>query len=236
LEKQTDGLPSFAIALAAGPDGRTDLGKVCRDFEQLVVEQGTRKLHPLQIGGGAWLGLEDDGVTFTLPKMVGDRAVMVVHGPGGEALLARFFPSGEVRPAAQTDAAAECRMDARAVLDIVLPLILEQGDANGEEREALLNLMRTWFGAFRASDLRLGKAGSRVEFLGSLAFGRAPGTLAGLLFPGRAGPPVDLDSVPRQYPVFSCQPVGLGRIRRLGDEVLAILPDQGLDWSTIDAM
>ncbi|MEZ5965063.1 MAG: hypothetical protein R3F56_14610 [Planctomycetota bacterium] len=223
--------PNAAAYLAVGPDGHTDLSAACAEIERLALDQQSGHV-PTTLAGSEWLAAADGDVRLTLPRMLGDQAVMLVYTDTKEAMVERLFTPKDVTEsgASQPQAPLHVRFDGQQILDLILAN--NEGQTNAAEIAAV---MRFVVGRLGTASLTVAPAGAFVDLGIDVELPGERGAILSILAPVRAELPGLLALVPRQHENFSCGPLECSEIEPFIKGVLGLEPDAPFDWQQIEA-
>ncbi len=223
--------PSVVGYAAAGPDGHTDLAAACKELERIVLD-GKAKHVPTSLAGREWLANAEGSVRETVPRMIGDDAVLLFYSEGSEGKTEQLFSAD----LAQVDAAAAAaplrlQIDGAKFVELVLT-----AGSRGERQSAILQqFMSDLVGKVGKIAFHLGAVGEFVDASFDIELPGQRGSLLALLAPPRESTPELLAFVPRQHASFAAGPVDLGMIETIVKQVLDMAPDAPMDWQGLEA-
>lgn len=220
--------PTVWAALTLGADGTTDLATFCAEVEKLALD-AKAPLSDRRVGGQKWLAQDLPTGFVTLPRMVSDRAVILVTS-GDEGTLAGFFPRTEP-PERKAGAPISISVDVRRTLDLIEQIVDAEsgfGDAMRAIADALgfANIADIEFDIDRIErflDMRmtLTSKGPRRGFLA-------------MVMPNGAKLPA-LGALVQQSPNWSVGPIDFAPLLPLVGAVMDAIPDSGADLAQLEA-
>ncbi len=222
--------PKVWVALALGGDGHTDLPGACKEVERLALDSGA-PFTERSIGGHKWLTqhLGSEGFV-TLPRMVGERVVVLGGTDNADAALATFFPSQ-----APADTRRETPIALTVDVGAALDLIERAVDIENGEGKVFADVMdAVGFGNVEELWVDIGRARRFLDMsMAVTSSGPRQGFLA-MIMPNDARLPATGRLV-QQSPSWSVAPIDLGILMPMLEKVMSVVPDAPMTLADIEA-
>jgi hypothetical protein len=223
--------------LIVEPDGTTDLVAMCKELEKAVLEDKDARSRQLQLGGGEWLVGGKDAMWVSLPRMVGDRAVMLMGGEANQAELAALFEPSKEPPAKDaTENASAPALHATFDAGWLMNMVAEQMEASGQAPFDIKDVMKA-LGAegLGRVELRIREDGQHVDIAAEVEVAGEPRGMRAMMYPDSNKPPALLGLVPRQSATFGAIPMVVRELEPMVKEIMKLLP-QEMTWDDVEVM
>lgn len=220
--------PTVWSAISLGADGTTDLAAFCAEVEKLALDSKA-PLTDRSVGDQKWLAQDLPTGFVTLPRMVGDRAVILITS-ADEAALAGFFPR-TAPPERKAGAPISLSLDCRRTLDLIGE-ILDARSGLGDTMHAIVDALG--FANVADVDIDIDRLERFLDMRMTLTSkGPRRGFLA-MVMPNGAKLPA-IGALVQQSPNWSVAPVDFAPLLPLIGLVMEAIPEATKDLAQMEA-